>query len=302
MAVRPLVSSRVPEASMDHQMKSPRDPNASIEGQMTSPRNPGVSMEAQMMSPRNPNVSMEAQMMPPRNPNASMEAQMVSPRNPNASMEAQMMSPRNPNASMETQMFSTMPGGAPPTGQFTGAGATTQDDVGTFNGGSFRVSHRDTNTILTIQLAFGCPITAKPGVMIAMSPTITLKGAIKFSMKKLVVGGEMAHSTFTGPGELLLAPSTLGDLGMLRLTGDEEWSVGKDSFLACTQGVTKDYKSQGFSKMMFSGEGLFVYKISGTGILWFSSFGAIIKKDVGVFQFALHLCFRELTTVSKRQE
>jgi uncharacterized protein (AIM24 family) len=191
-----------------------------------------------------------------------------------------LISPRLPQQTMEQQMMNPMPGGAPPIGQFVGAGATQQDDVGTFNGGSYRISHRDTNTILTLQLAMGCPINAKPGVMVAMSPTITLKGAIKFSMKKLIVGGEMAHSTFTGPGELLLAPSTLGDISLLRLDGKTEWSVGKDAFVACTQGVTKDYKSQGFSKMMFSGEGLFVYKIGGNGILWYSSFGAVIKKDV----------------------
>lgn len=47
--------------------------------------------------------------------------------------------------------------------QFAGAGSTQTDDVGTFNGGSYRVSHRDTNTILTVQLAIGCPFTAKPG-------------------------------------------------------------------------------------------------------------------------------------------
>ena len=47
--------------------------------------------------------------------------------------------------------------------QFAGAGSTSADDVGTFNGGSYRVSHRDTNTILTVQLAIGCPFTAKPG-------------------------------------------------------------------------------------------------------------------------------------------
>jgi hypothetical protein len=56
-----------------------------------------------------------------------------------------------------------MPGGAPPQGQFQGAGTAMQDDVGTFNGGSFRISHRDTNSILTLQLAMGCPIQAKPG-------------------------------------------------------------------------------------------------------------------------------------------
>jgi uncharacterized protein (AIM24 family) len=118
--------------------------------------------------------------------------------------------------------------------------------------------------------------------MIAMTPTITLKGSFKFTMKKLIAGGEMAHSTFTGPGELLLAPASLGDITNIRLGGDEQWSVGRDAFLACTQGIVKEYKRQGIGKAMFSGEGLFVYKMSGTGLLWITSLGAIIRKDVSL--------------------
>ncbi len=53
--------------------------------------------------------------------------------------------------------------GAPAAGHFIGASAT-QDDVGTFNGGSYRISHRDTNSIVTLQLAVGCPLTVKPGM------------------------------------------------------------------------------------------------------------------------------------------
>lgn len=122
--------------------------------------------------------------------------------------------------------------------------------------------------------------------MIAMSPTVMLRGGVKFSFKKLVSGGEMASSTFTGPGELLLAPPGLGDITTLRLTGKEHWSVGKDAFIACTQGVVKDHKTQSLSKAMFSGEGLWVYNISGQGLLWIMSFGAIIRKDVRL----LHVC------------
>jgi uncharacterized protein (AIM24 family) len=72
------------------------------------------------------------------------------------------------------------------------------------------------------------------------------------------------------------------------LTGDEQWSVGKDAFLACTQGVVKDYKRQGIGKAMFSGEGLFVYKISGNGLLWITSLGAIIRKDVSIEKAKKH--------------
>lgn len=120
--------------------------------------------------------------------------------------------------------------------------------------------------------------------MIAMSPTVTLRGGVKFSMKKLIGGGDISTSTYTGPGEVLFAPSFLGDLTTLRLTENESWNVGKDAFMACTQGVTKDLKNQGFSKAMFSGEGLFVYKVSGVGIMWIASFGAIIRKDVSFVQ------------------
>src|ERR1700760_1530037 len=108
--------------------------------------------------------------------------------------------------------------------------------------------------------------------MIAMSPTITLKGEVKFSMKKLIAGGHMSTSAFTGPGELLLAPPMLGDITSIRLSGQEMWNVGKDAFLACTDRVTKEYKAQGISKAMFSGEGFFNYRIAGAGILWISSF------------------------------
>lgn len=55
-----------------------------------------------------------------------------------------------------------------------------------------------------------------------------------------------------------------------------------DAFLACTQGIVKEYKRQGIGKAMFSGEGMFVYKISGVGLLWITSLGAIIRKDVSL--------------------
>lgn len=71
--------------------------------------------------------------------------------------------PEKPVLKSSVTSTSQMPGGAPSAGHFTGAMAT-QDDVGTFNGGSYRISHRDGNTILTLQLAMGCPLQAKPGL------------------------------------------------------------------------------------------------------------------------------------------
>lgn len=110
----------------------------------------------------------------------------------------------------------------------------------------------------------------------------------------------MAHSTYTGPGELLLAPHSLGDITVLRIenvnaTGSSassaSWTVARDGFLACTQSVVKDYKAQSVGKGIFSGEGWFVYRMGGMGLVWITSFGAIVKKDVSLVIFHLMLYF-----------
>lgn len=117
------------------------------------------------------------------------------------------------------------------------------------------------------------------GAMIAMSPTITVKGNVRFSFKKLLAGG-MTESEYTGPGELLLAPSVLGDIIPLKIKEGDEWYVGKDAFLAATIRIEKSYQAQNLSKGIFSGEGFFIYKVGGSGLVWIQSFGAIIKKEV----------------------
>lgn len=121
------------------------------------------------------------------------------------------------------------------------------------------------------------------GVMIGMSPTMTLKGTINFGLVKLISGGEMAMSEYTGPGELLIAPTVLGDVTVIRLSPPQQWQIGRDAFLAATSGVKHDHKAQSLSKTFFSGEGLWIYNFHGTGLVWIQSFGAILKKDVSCF-------------------
>lgn len=121
--------------------------------------------------------------------------------------------------------------------------------------------------------------------MIAMSTSMTLRGEVSFSWKKLFTGRDFNVSKFTGPGEVILAPSVLGDIVALRLADTEQWKMGKDAYLAATEGIHKDSQTQGLTKSVFSGEGWWILKMSGTGLLWIQSFGAIIKKDVS---FLLH--------------
>lgn len=161
---------------------------------------------------------------------------------------------------------------------FVGA-QTINDDVGTFNGGSYRISHRDTNSILTVQLAAGCPLWAKPGALVSMSPTVTVKGQMNLGFKKLLMGS-VASTSLTGPGEVILAPPFLGDVVVLTVTPKQLWKLGNDSFLGSTAGVNKETETQSLSKAVFSGEGMFIYKMTGQGLVWATSFGAIIRKDL----------------------
>lgn len=116
--------------------------------------------------------------------------------------------------------------------------------------------------------------------MIEMAGTIKLEGKTKFSMKKMLTGGSLHESVYTGSGLLTLAPTMLGDIATLQLDGTSAWNIGKDAFLAATTQVQKEAKAQGLGKAMFSGEDLFVYRVNGNGLMWVSSFGAITRREV----------------------
>ncbi|CAH0003279.1 unnamed protein product [Clonostachys byssicola] len=153
-------------------------------------------------------------------------------------------------------------------------------DSGQFPGGSYAVTHRDTNAVLNVTVQQGANVRSAPGAMIHMSGDIKLTGKVKFSMKKLFTGGEMSESTYTGPGRVALGPTLFGDIITLHIDGRQNWIIGKDAFLACTADVAKESKSQGLGKALFSGEDLFVYHVKGQGIMWLTSFGAVDRLDL----------------------
>ncbi|CAF0743529.1 unnamed protein product [Adineta steineri] len=158
--------------------------------------------------------------------------------------------------------------------------SSVADITGQFSGGYFKIDHRDTNTLLSVTLTANTVFYAQPGAMVAMSPDVTLKGKFKFSFKKMLTGGEMSQSTYTGPGEILFAPAIWGDIVPIYMDGNIQWNVGRGGFLAMTDGVVKETKSQGLGKGMFSGEGFFVNRISGVGILFVTSLGAIVQRNL----------------------
>jgi uncharacterized protein (TIGR00266 family) len=96
---------------------------------------------------------------------------------------------------------------------------------------------------------------------------------------KAAVGGEaLFASLFTavgGPGELVLAPSSLGDVVRFDLS-NQTILAQSGAYLAGDPGLT--LSTQGSLKAMISGEGLFLSKISGTGVVFLNSYGAICER------------------------
>ncbi|KAL7281416.1 hypothetical protein ACG7TL_004729 [Trametes sanguinea] len=161
-----------------------------------------------------------------------------------------------------------------------GAAASNLPTTGQIEGAQFRIDHRDSNTMLYLRLQPGYEVKAKPGSMVAMDASVSIKGKFKFSVKKMFTGGDMSESIFTGPGEVMIAPEIWGDIVPIHLDGQTQWRVGRDAFLACTMGVSRQTKSQGLGKALFSGEGLFVYNVMGAGIMWVTSLGAIFSRTL----------------------
>lgn len=70
-------------------------------------------------------------------------------------------------------------------------GALSIAKTGQVEGAQFRIDHRDSNSMLYVQLQPEYTIKAKPGSMVAMDASVRIRGNLKFSAKKMFTGGEV---------------------------------------------------------------------------------------------------------------
>ncbi|MDI3476449.1 MAG: hypothetical protein PWQ95_2177 [Thermococcaceae archaeon] len=149
----------------------------------------------------------------------------------------------------------------------------------------YEIIHRPSFSLLEVELNEGEEIQAEAGAMVHMSPTIKLetraKGGVFGALKRSMLGGESFFvNTFRaedGPGSIGLAPPYMGDIEAFELDGTLYAQSG--AFLASYGDVDIDTKWGG-AKTFFGREGLFLLKMSGRGIVFLSSFGAIYKKEL----------------------
>lgn len=144
----------------------------------------------------------------------------------------------------------------------------------------YEVLYRPSYSLAKIKLSQGESITSEAGAMVSMSSGIEIetkaKGGLFSALTRSVLGGEsffMNTYKANSAGEITFAPSLPGDIVHLELTGQTIY-VQSGSYIASSPEITVDTKWGG-AKSFFSKEGLFLLKISGSGHLFLSSYGAI---------------------------
>ncbi|HBV96436.1 MAG: hypothetical protein JL50_14055 [Peptococcaceae bacterium BICA1-7] len=146
----------------------------------------------------------------------------------------------------------------------------------------YKILYQGAFPLVQINLEPGETIKAESDAMVAMSTAIDVEGkmdgGLLGGLTRMIAGESFFFQTLTarrGAGEVLLAPSIPGDVVDVELDGSYGLNVQKDGFLAGSAALQVSTKMQNLSQGLFSGEGFFVVKVSGKGIVFINSYGGI---------------------------
>ena len=142
-----------------------------------------------------------------------------------------------------------------------------------------------------VQIGFDAPgeqIICESGAMVAKDSAVDMKtslqGGMMAALKRKALGGEsLFQNTYTAtqPGQrLFFAPGPEGDVEAVNMDGMTPIFLNSGAYLGAPPTVNLDTKWGG-TKGFFSGAGMFLLKCTGTGPLFFSSYGGIHAIDVG---------------------
>lgn len=146
---------------------------------------------------------------------------------------------------------------------------------------NYRIDGQPDFSFLTLQLKANQTIKVEASAMASMDTNIKMKTKMKGGLGRLITGESMFINEYTaqgGAGELCVAPGSPGDLEHVYLNNQTIY-LQSSAFVAASPGITIESKWQGLVKGFFSGESMFLIRCSGTGDLWFNTFGGMIRLD-----------------------
>lgn len=151
---------------------------------------------------------------------------------------------------------------------------------------TYKIEHSPAYASLVVTLKASQTLMVEAGAMAAMDSCIKMKskvtGGLMKGLGRMMSGESFFVSEFTAEnksGQLYISPGVPGDLQHYYLDGKRNLMIQSSGFVACSPTVEIDTQFQGF-KGFFSGESLFLIRATGTGDIWFSSYGAIVEIPV----------------------
>ncbi|HEX9796561.1 MAG TPA: TIGR00266 family protein [Anaerolineales bacterium] len=149
------------------------------------------------------------------------------------------------------------------------------------------VLYRPSYATAHVTLAGGEKIQVESGAMVGMSPGMQMETEARGGLLKSIARSMFAQESFfintytsmQDDDNILLAPPLSGDIVVVELDGDP-LLVQSGSYLASSEGVEVDTTWTG-AKTFFGSEGLIMLKVSGSGTLLMSSYGAIHEVELG---------------------
>lgn len=158
------------------------------------------------------------------------------------------------------------------------------------------LSHDPGFAMLRVNLEPGEHLVAEPDAMVAMSREVALEAKLNASREagclalipamfaafvRMIFGGEsffVNHFTTETPGSVWLAPTLSGGIRHRRLQ-NEKLTLSTGAYLASSGDVDVEVTFGGLRGLL-GGEGAFFLEVSGTGDVWFNSFGGIEEIQV----------------------
>lgn len=146
----------------------------------------------------------------------------------------------------------------------------------------YHMNHKPDFGYVTVKIPSGQTLKVEASAMATMDTNIKMTTRIKGFSSRFLTGENIFINEFTAlntAGEIGIAPGSPGDVEHVYLDNSTIY-LQNTAFLASGMNVTVESRWQGLIRGFFSGEKLFLIKCSGTGDLFFNSYGGIIEIDV----------------------
>jgi uncharacterized protein (TIGR00266 family) len=135
--------------------------------------------------------------------------------------------------------------------------------------------------LINVLIPLGKTLKVEGSAMAYMDCSLTMETKLGGGFKRMLSGESIFINEFTAAqkdAEIGIAPGSPGDIAHVYLENETIY-IQNSAFLAASPDLQIEIKFQGF-KGFFSGEKLFMIKVSGTGDLWFNTYGGLLEIDV----------------------